>query len=194
MTINNKYFLPLADDEKTQLLTLARSSIVCHLISGKELIVNTDDFPPSFQQDAACCVTLTLKNKLRGSIGTSYAQRPLVLDIIHNAYSAAFDDPRYNPVKKEDIHDIKIDISVLTTPTPISFLNEEDLLDKLQGTTDGIILQEGVHKATFLPSAWKAFSNPSEFIAALKVQAGLNAGYWSDNIVISRYQTINLSE
>jgi len=194
MKITNKHFLPLSDDDKTHLLKLARSSIICHLVTGKELIAKAEDFPPSFQQESACCVTLTHKNKLRGSIGTSYARRPLILDVIHNAYSAAFDDPRYNPVKKEEIHAIKIGISVLTTPTKISFLNEADLLGKLQGVQEGIVLQEGIHKATFLPSAWNTYPSASAFMAALKVQAGLNADYWSNSIVISRYQSINFTE
>ncbi len=205
MPIENNHFLPLDYQEQSLLLALARDCIRCFLFTRKELSVDPQNFPPALQQEAASFVRLYLNNprhlnntrqqrELCGCIGTDKAWRPLVSDVIHNAHASAFEDPRFPALKKEDEGNIQIEISVLTTPVPIAFANEPDLLSQLKPDEDGVIIQEGVHRANFPPITWQHLSDRAEFMRQLKIKAGLAAQHWSDRIQVWRYRTITFSE
>ncbi len=175
--------------QRHQLLQLARDSISNGLKNSKPLPIKVQDFDNELQQQPACFVTLQKNNQLRGCIGSLEAQRPLVLDVCENAYAAAFRDPRFNQLQDEEFNQLTLSISVLTPSTAVEFESEQDLLDKIQPGIDGLILEEGYHRGTFLPSVWEQLPKPAEFLQHLKIKAGLSANYWSDSIRISRYET-----
>ncbi|MCP4077842.1 MAG: AmmeMemoRadiSam system protein A [Gammaproteobacteria bacterium] len=175
--------------QRNQLLQLARDSISNGLRYSKPLPIKVQDFDNELQQQRACFVTLHKDNQLRGCIGSLEAQRPLVLDVCENAYSAAFRDPRFNPLQDEEFNQLTLSISVLTPSTAVEFESEQDLLEKIQPGIDGLILEEGYHRGTFLPSVWEQLPNPADFLQHLKIKAGLSANYWSESIRISRYET-----
>jgi AmmeMemoRadiSam system protein A len=104
----------ITDTEKQQLLKLARQSIQAGLQTGKPLGVNSRDYPETLQQSAACFVTLTLDDQLRGCIGHLSAMQPLVADVVENAFSAAFSDPRFPALTQQELNKVAIEISVLT--------------------------------------------------------------------------------
>ncbi|WP_250656770.1 AmmeMemoRadiSam system protein A [Alkalimarinus coralli] len=136
----------------------------------------------------ACFVTLLKKGQLRGCIGTLEAYRSLLDDVIHNTYSAAMQDPRFQPVDVDELDAITISISVLTEPELMEVVSEADLLQQLVPGVDGLILQEGSRRATYLPSVWEQLPGRAEFIRELKNKAGFPGNYWSDRVECFRYQ------
>ncbi len=185
---------PLTPQEKAILLRLARESIRYGLESGKPLMLDISSLPESLQQTRASFVTLHKHGQLRGCIGSIIPTRPLALDVSHNAFAAAFEDPRFPPVQASELDDLDIEISILSMPEPIEFSSEEDLLEKIRPGIDGLILKEGPYSGTFLPSVWEQIPDKREFLRQLKRKAGLPADYWSPTIRVFRYTTDSFSE
>ncbi|MDD2724924.1 MAG: AmmeMemoRadiSam system protein A [Methylovulum sp.] len=171
-----------------QLLALAKSSIAQGLQTGKPLKINLADFPAELLEIRATFVTLQKHQQLRGCIGMLQAVRPLAEDIAENAFSAAFKDPRFPPLQTDELDSLEIHLSILTPAEPIAFTSEQDLLDKLQPDIDGLILEEGYRRGTFLPAVWESLPEPRQFLRHLKQKAGLPANYWSDTVRVSRYR------
>ncbi len=181
--------MSLTEAHQQQLLELAKASIKHGLQTGKPLKINLTDYPVEVREHRATFVTLHLKKQLRGCIGMLEAIRPLVEDIYENAFSAAFKDSRFPPLTHQEFKELEIHLSILTPAEHISFSSEQDLLDQLQHGIDGLILQEGYYKATFLPSVWESIPNPEQFLKNLKQKAGLPPDYWSNSIRFYRYRT-----
>lgn len=179
--------------ERKLLLTLAMQSIVYGLKLHKVMSLNLTDYVPKLQAKRACFVTLDIKKQLRGCIGSLEAYQPLVLDVVHNAYAAAFSDPRFPPLTAAELDLIRIHISVLNVPTAMQFTSEADLVQQLQPGVDGLILAEGANRGTFLPSVWESLPEPKQFLDHLKMKAGLAPNYWSDTVTVARY-TVELIE
>lgn len=171
------------------LLGLARQSILTGLENGKALKISISDYDDSLQQARASFVTLHRNGQLRGCIGSLEAHRPLVEDVVRNAYAAAFTDPRFKALQKNEYDKLELSISVLTPAEELAFDSQQDLIQQLRPGKDGLILQDGKHKGTFLPAVWEQLPSAESFLRHLKVKAGLNADYWSDTIRVSRYYT-----
>jgi len=178
----------LTQEEQLTLLDLAESSIQHGLAHSQPLSLQPTDFSSPLQARRACFVTLTINDVLRGCIGHLEACQSVVEDVVENAYSAAFRDPRFPALTPSEFKQIQIHISLLTIPSPLDVSSEADLLSKLRPGIDGVILREGFKQATFLPAVWEQLSEPEEFIRHLKIKAGLSGNYWSDNIEIQLYQ------
>ncbi len=178
-----------ADDQRRRLTTLARDAIAHGLDHDRPPTVDLTDWPEELRRPGACFVTLKKGAELRGCIGTVEAHRPLVQDISENAYAAAFQDPRFPPLRGEELAALTIHLSVLSPPRPIEFGSEQELLEKIRPGVDGLILSEGQHRGTFLPSVWEQIPERNEFLAQLKRKAGLAPDYWSSAIKVERYET-----
>ena len=183
-------FTELTDEEKQTLLDVARRSIQHGLGTGRALKVDPADYSPLLQQQAATFVTLQIQHQLRGCIGTLNAYQPLVSDVAEHAYAAAFQDPRFPALSKQEEPQLDIHISILTPAEAMSFSSEEDLLRQIQPGVDGLILEAGYHRGTFLPSVWESLPDVKSFLQHLKMKAGLPVSFWSDDVKVSRYHTI----
>ena len=181
--------MSLNKEHQQRLLDLAKSSIQHGLQTGRPLKINLADFPAELTEHRATFVTLRKHDQLRGCIGMLEAVRPLAEDIAENAYSAAFKDSRFPPLEADELGELEIHLSILTPAEPVSFTSEQDLLTQLQPGIDGLILQEGHRRGTFLPSVWEQLPKPEQFLRHLKQKAGLAPDYWSENIRIYRYRT-----
>lgn len=170
-------------DRGQTLLHLARAAI------AKELGFLADDLPRAdwLEEPGATFVTLTLHGQLRGCIGSLEAYRPLIDDVRYNAVASAFSDPRFDPLDKEEFADVLIDVSLLSPPEQIRFSSEQDALAQLNPGIDGVVLEYGRHRATYLPQVWAQLQQPQVFLAHLKNKAGLPEDFWSDDIRLSRY-------
>ncbi len=184
----------LNQNNRKTLLNIARRSIEYGLDQGQPLPVDPSDYPPELQALGASFVTLKKHGELRGCIGILEAVDPLVVDVAKHAFAAAFLDNRFAPVRAEELPDITLSISVLGEPEPIYFYDEADLLRQLRPNVDGLILEEGGRRATFLPSVWEQLPNPREFVRHLKRKAGLPDDYWSDQIRFYRYGSESFGE
>jgi uncharacterized protein len=173
--------------QRLTLLELARDSIAHGIKSGTPLNINPQHYDAELQQQRCCFVTLKKNNELRGCIGSLQASRSLVVDVCENAYAAAFRDPRFNALNQSELDDLQISISVLTPAQEMSFDSEQDLIQQIRPGIDGLILEEGYKRGTFLPAVWEQLPTTEEFLRHLKLKAGLPADYWSDSIQVSRY-------
>ncbi|UHD15218.1 AmmeMemoRadiSam system protein A [Thiocapsa bogorovii] len=171
------------------LLGVAARSIEHGLNQGSPLEPDPRDYPDALQAERATFVTLEIHGALRGCIGMLEAIRPLVLDVAHNAFAAAFRDPRFPPLTRAELPRIEIHISVLTPPQTMRFSSEADLLGQIRPGIDGLILEDRGRRGTFLPSVWEQLPDPREFLEHLRYKAGLPGGYWSDTLAVSRYTT-----
>jgi AmmeMemoRadiSam system protein A len=180
---------PLAPALRQALLAVARRSIEHGLDHGRPLDVAPTDYGPELRATRASFVTLQIRGMLRGCIGHLEAARPLVVDVAGNAFAAAFRDPRFTPLRREEWPEVELQVSILSAPKPIRFADEAELLAQLRPGEDGLILQEGRHRGTFLPSVWDSLPAPREFLSHLKQKAGLPADHWSDRIEVFRYRT-----
>lgn len=171
------------------LLRIAGESIRHGLEQGRPLPVTAAAFPEPLQAERATFVTLERAGALRGCIGSLEAFRPLVEDVAHNAYAAAFSDPRFPPLGPAELADLGLTVSVLSPAEPLAFASEDDLLRQLRPGVDGLILEERGRRGTFLPAVWSSLPEPRQFLAQLKLKAGLDPEYWSETIRIDRYTT-----
>lgn len=172
--------------ERQALLDLARASVEKGLVGGA-LDLRLSDYPPALREPRASFVTLHVGAGLCGCIGSLEPHRPLALDVVENAWQAAFADPRFPRLTRTDLAQLEIHISILGPPEVLRFSSEQDLLKQLRAGVDGLILSEHHHRATFLPAVWETLPEPPRFICALKQKAGLSSDYWSDTIKIERY-------
>lgn len=179
--------MKLTNEQRSLLKTIARESIRSGLTYGQPLQVDLTKVDEELRQPAATFVTLNLHGRLRGCIGSLQAVRPLAEDVAHNAYAAAFQDYRFPPLTAEEFSDIDIHISLLSEPVPMEVESEEDLLQQLRPGKDGLILEDGPYRATFLPQVWETLPDPKQFLTELKLKAGLSPDYWSDTLRFSRY-------
>ncbi len=185
---------PLSPALRRELLQLAKASIRYGLEKGRPLPVQAGEYPPELQVRRAAFVTLNRNGMLRGCIGHLQAMAPLVQDVAENAYAAAFRDPRFPPLTLPELKGLEIHISILTPARPLEFSSEADLVARLRPGIDGLILEDGRHRGTFLPSVWESLPEPHEFLRHLKRKAGLPPDFWSDTVRILRYETESFSE
>ncbi len=183
----------LLDRHGATLVLIAAASIDHGLVHGEPLPVNAADHAAELQTPGASFVTLKRDNALRGCIGTSEARRPLIEDIADNAFRAAFKDPRFPPLTADYRDGLTLSISVLSRQSPMAFAGQDEFLEQLRPGTDGLVIEDGKHRALFLPSVWAQLAEPSDFVSRLKVKAGLGADHWSDAFKAWRFVTREVS-
>lgn len=179
----------LAAPQRATLIQIARRSIEHGLAYGRPLVVTPSEYQRDLKAVRASFVTLKSAGQLRGCIGHLDAVQPLVVDVAENAFAAAFRDPRFTPLRDAEWPDIDLHLSILTVAEPIHFRDEADLIAQLRPGEDGLILQDGPNRGTFLPSVWDSLPEPLDFLAQLKSKAGLAANHWSTQMQVSRYRT-----
>ena len=163
---------------------LARAAIRARLGMATSALGNPPDW---LQQPGATFVTLMHKGSLRGCIGSLEAHRSLFDDVRANAVAAAFRDPRFPPLTAKELSETQVEVSLLSEAQPLTFSGEADVLAQLRSGIDGVVLEYGPHRGTFLPQVWEQLPQPRDFLAHLKVKAGLSADFWADDIRLSRY-------
>ena len=177
------------DPQRALLLGLARNSIAYGVRTRRLLAADISGYPAELQEQGAVFVTLRSGGALRGCIGSIVAYQPLAADVIDKAHSAAFKDPRFPPVREDELSSISAQISVLSPPAPMQFSSEEDLLAQIRPGVDGLILECAGYKGTFLPSMWEQLPRTIDFWQHLKLKAGLPVQFWHEALTVSRYET-----
>lgn len=178
-------------DDRGKLLTgLARAAI------GKQLgvAVAAPETPDWLRAPGAVFVTLTQDGQLRGCIGSLEAWRPLKDDIEANARAAAFNDPRFPPLSVEELARTRVEVSILSKPEAMTFAGEADAIRQLRPGSDGVVLEWGRHRGTFLPQVWEQLPEPVLFMRHLKQKAGLAPDFWADEVRLARYTVEKFKE
>ena len=170
-------------DLGSALLAIARSAI------GGELGLRAS--PPrdhaALAAPGATFVTLKQAGDLRGCIGSLERRRPLGVDVRENAKAAAFHDPRFPPLTAREFDTTSIEVSLLSRDERIDARSENDLIAGLRPGVDGVVVQHGANRATFLPQVWEQFPDPRYFFSQLKRKAGLAPDFWAGEVKLKRY-------
>jgi uncharacterized protein len=166
------------------LIAIAHDAILAGL---GEPLRGADEQQRWLHEKGATFVTLNRRQQLRGCMGSLQAYRALLADIKANAAAAAFRDPRFPPLEIRELDEIEIEVSLLSALEPVVFENEPHALQQLRPGIDGVVLQFGTQRSTFLPQVWGHFSDAAAFLRQLKQKAGLPAGFWHDDIRLQRY-------
>lgn len=178
------------DDAGPVLTGLARAAIAGRL----GLSAPPHRTPDWLSQPGASFATLTIDHALRGCIGSLTPWRPLGQDVAANAQGAAFDDPRFVPLSRDEFAGIAIEVSVLSATEPIEFRSRADLLAQLRPGVDGLVLTAGGRRGTFLPQVWAELPEPARFLDHLLRKAGLPPTYWGPDVAVERYSVTAFPE
>jgi AmmeMemoRadiSam system protein A len=168
--------MTIDDSGQKTLLNVAREAIGRGVVHADAPELLADQYPAPLRVIACTFVTLHIGEALRGCIGSLRAHRPLVADVARHAYAAAFSDARFNPVEHTELDGLHIHVSILSELQPVTFDSESSLLASLRPGTDGLLIEVGGQRATFLPTVWSSFPDGRNFLAALKTKAGMDAG------------------
>jgi uncharacterized protein len=173
----------LSEQEKSSLLWLARETIAAGASRRKLPGLPHEQLTDKLKANGAVFVTLTIADELRGCIGSLLAYRPLVDDVQAHAVDAAFNDFRFPPVSSDEVPLLKIEISLLTTPEPLTYDSPEALPNILKPNIDGVVLRDGSRSATFLPQVWEQLPQPEDFLSHLCQKMGASANLWRQKVL-----------
>ncbi len=156
-------------------------------------VVANAELAPLLAAPGAAFVTLRRRGGgLRGCIGSAVATRPLIVDVVQHAFNAAFRDPRFPRLDWLELAGLSLSVSVLTPPEPMRFSSEADLLAQLRPGVDGLIIEDQGLRSLFLPSVWEEIPEPRQFLAVLKLKAGLPAEHFSPEFRAQRFRSIEV--
>ncbi len=174
----------------TGLAELARASIAHGLRTGAPLEPALETLPAAWRTPAAVFVTLREGDGgLRGCVGSLEAAHPLARAVSFTALRAATGDPRFAPLREDEIEALHIHVSVLGPLEPIDARSESELVAALRAGIDGLVLREGDRHAAFLPAVWEQLPEPLSFVRALQQKAGFPPGYWTRYTEALRFAT-----
>ena len=178
----------LTTEDKITLLKIARKSLESYLSKGK--IPHFEVERQTLKEKRGVFVTLKKQDELRGCIGRIVADTPLYEGVAKVAVDSAVGDPRFPPLKLEELKDIEIEISVLTP-----FKKVEDL-EKIVVGRDGLMIQKGFHSGLLLPQVPVEYGWDREtFLEHLCYKAGLPPyAYKEKDAVIYKFSALVFSE
>ncbi len=177
------------------LLQIAKNAILNNF--DAKYAVNTEAILkkyPELAKKGAAFVTLTYNKDLRGCIGSIIPHRTLLDDIIHNAKSAAFHDPRFKALGIDEFENINLEVSVLSQAQILDYNDYNDLLSKICPKIDGVILKHQNFQGTFLPQVWEQLPSASLFLEHLSYKAGTTPDVYKQHPEIYTYQVEHIEE
>lgn len=161
----------LSKKEQTELLKIARDTIIASVSSGE--IPGVVTTLPGLNLHSGCFVTIKQKGELRGCIGNFVSDRPLYQLVQEMAISAATRDPRFYPMKRNDLTDFTLDISVLSP------LEQAASVEEIQVGTHGIYIVKGSYRGVLLPQVATEYGwNREQFLQHTCIKAGLPEDAW----------------
>ena len=174
---------------KKYIFNIVRDSIL-YAINQEEYV--PEHIPPVLLQYGASFVTIKIDGQLRGCVGSIYPTKPLILDLIDNAKNAGFADSRFVPLTIEELENIDISVSLMSSIERINYKDEKDLLSKIYPY--GILISEKEKRAAYLPFIWEQLPDREIFLNSLKEKAGLPPTYFSRTFEVYKFTTIDMEE
>ena len=177
----------ISKSQRVVLLDAARRSIINGLNRGQPAQVSVGTFAAPLCASRATFVSLHEGTSLRGCVGSLVPRRPLIKDVVENAFRAAFADPRFAGLNAETFARCTLEISILSHARAIPAADETELLAELRPDRDGLIIEDTGARALFLPVVWKGVPDPVTFLSRLREKAGLKPDHWSETFRAFRF-------
>ena len=160
-----------------KLIKLAKDAISAYF-EGKRLEV-PEDLQKEFRDKTGVFVSLYVKNELAGCIGFPEPIFPLWLAVRKAAIGAAFGDPRFPPLVKAQMRDLRVEISILTKPEVIEVKDPREYLKKIKIGKDGLMVKDEFGSGLLLPQVPVEWGwGVEEFLNQTCMKAGLDPDCW----------------
>ena len=170
----------ISEENGQYLVEVAKNAIATYLETGKRPFI-PEDCPEELKEELGVFVTLNKKHRLRGCIGYPEPVKSLIESTIDVAIAAAFDDPRFPELKKEEYNDLEFEVTVLTQPELIEIAHPNQYLKEIEIGRDGLIIQKGYARGLLLPQvAPENGFSVEEFLDHTCMKAGISADSWMD--------------
>ena len=168
----------LSEEERKTLLRIARQALEAAVRGQAAPKIEAQAMSNRLQEPGAAFVTLTIGGMLRGCVGALEPYQSLAEDVKEHAVAAGLQDYRFPPVQPEELSQIEIEISRLTIPQPLNYTTPQSLPGYLRPGVDGVVLRDGMRRATFLPQVWEKLPDPVEFLEHLCAKMGADPRLW----------------
>jgi len=168
----------LTSEERRLLLLYARQALTSGVRGEPIEPIDLGELPDNLRAPGVTFVTLTVDGNLRGCVGALEPYQPLIEDVCEHAVAAALRDFRFPSVRPDELEDISIEISRLTEPQKLEYEDPDDLIKKLRPGVDGVVLRDGLQRATFLPQVWEKLPSPATFLEHLCQKLGAPPDLW----------------
>ena len=170
----------ISEENGQYLVEVAKNAISTYLETGRRPFI-PEDCPEELKEELGVFVTLNKKHRLRGCIGYPEPVKSLIESTIDVAIAAAFDDPRFPELKKEEYNDLEFEVTVLTQPELIEIAHPDQYLKEIEIGRDGLIIQKGYAKGLLLPQvAPENGFSVEDFLDHTCMKAGISADSWMD--------------
>jgi uncharacterized protein len=163
----------MSSEEKQLLLEIAREAIISHVKTGT--IPQREIINGNLQVKQGCFVCVKINGVLRGCIGNFISDKPLFQLVQEMAVSAATKDPRFYPMKTEDLQGFDLEISVLSPLRKISSVEE------IEVGVHGLYLEKNFSRGVLLPQVATEYGwDRDTFLSQTSLKAGLNGDAWRE--------------
>jgi len=185
----------LSDLDGIFLIKTARTAVTEFLSNGKKMKLESED-EKKFSFNSGVFVTLNNADGLRGCIGFPMPDKKLSNGIIDAAIAAATEDPRFSPVKTDELSDIVFEVTVLTPPVKIIVTDPMEYLEKIKVGRDGLIIKHSFSSGLLLPQVPAEYGwNVEEFLQHTCEKAGLEKDTWkNEKVKIEKFEGIVYKE
>ena len=185
----------LSDSDGVVLVKTARKAVTEFLSNGNRMKLESD-LEEKFSFNSGVFVTLNNPNGLRGCIGFPMPEKKLAHAIIEGAIAAATEDPRFSPVKTNELNDIVFEVTVLTPPVDIDVSDPMEYLEKIKVGRDGLIIRHSFSSGLLLPQVPVEYGwDVEEFLQHTCEKAGLARDTWkNENVKIEKFEGIIFKE
>ena len=169
-------------DSDGKLLVKTARKIVTEYLEKNEKIELDQEFKSKFSFESGVFVTINNLQGLRGCIGFPLPQKKLFNALADASLAAATEDPRFSPVKKEELNEIVFEVTVLSPPVKIQVSNPLDYPTKIKVGTDGLIIKYDFNSGLLLPQVPVEYGwSEKEFLNNTCEKAGLAADMWKNS-------------
>ena len=183
-------------EEGAYLVSLARRAIGEYFATGKKIAPDKSGGVLSERRGVFVTLEAYPSHDLRGCIGYPLPVKELALAVVDNALSAAFEDPRFDPVRQGELEKLVAEVSVLSVPEEVKVKSPKDYPAKIKVGRDGLIIHYGYASGLLLPQVPVEWNwGEKEYLSHLCEKAGLPPDMWlSPSVKIERFEAQVFSE
>ena len=168
----------LSNQDGEVIVKTARAAVTEYLKTGKKINLH-EDFKSKFSYNSGVFVTLNKKENLRGCIGFPMPVKKLYQSLVEASIASATEDPRFPPVKHEELNEISFEVTVLTSPEEVKVTNPHEYLNKIKVGRDGLIVKWEFGSGLLLPQVPVEYGwNVEEFLNHTCEKAGAPFDCW----------------